>query len=86
MRRYGYSNQDGHLGLVDYHGSGSIWSRVAVLDFRAGEMGHSWIILGVSGSSDGSNMAVDSQASVGVWGVWAGHQSMCRGGGGLCSQ
>ena len=24
---------------------------------------------------------MDSQASVGVWGVWAGHQGMCRGGG-----
>ena len=43
--------EDGHVRLVDYHGSGSVWSRAAVLDFRAGEMGHSWIILGVSGSS-----------------------------------
>lgn len=26
-------------------------------------------------------MAVDSQASVGVWGGWAGHQGMCCRGG-----
>ena len=51
MRRYGYSSQGGPLRMVDYYGSGSIWSRAAVLDFRAGEMGHSWIILGVSGGS-----------------------------------
>ena len=51
VRRYGCSSQDGHVRLVDYHGSGSVWSRAAVLDFRAGEMGHSWIILGVSGGS-----------------------------------
>ena len=82
MRRYGCSSQGGPLRLVDYRGSGGIWSRAAVVDNRAGEMdiaGSYSVRVAVPG---GSNTAVDSQASVGVRGVLDGapeHVSRRRG-------